>query len=555
MKKRTMFLPVVLALVIAVMCGCSTVNSGVYTKGAIQQGRHVAAASDQPDGSGGQGAVFGTVKVNRFTESRDRRAVERHNLWLACIPLACVGTYWERPDWMLWSSDQAGYKPAGIDMAEALQSELAGSGLFRNVLGPNDTGSADWEIDGDIEMLSLMLRPHLCGLSVIMAPYVGAVGIPLGTWTFDQRVKVRLRYGGVEGASEDIFGKVFATQAEGMMAAYYGGNPMQFGYPYDSLMRPMVSTILAELPPTLARAELSRPDKTVVKTEPAVAKKAAAVAVSSPTPAVPAAAAISKRGIHWAVIIGVSAYRDTRIAPLRYATHDAQKFYDWIISPQGGRHSPANVKLLLDADATAVNIRQALFGWLQQAVAEDQVTIYFAGHGSPDAPGSSSNLFLLPCDTDYGNISSTAFPMWDVETALKRYVRARRVVVIADACHSAGVGEGFDIARRSGRGLAVNPIGAGFEQLANVGEGACVICASGGAQTSQEGEQWGGGHGVFTYFLLNGLRGDADFLKDGHITLGELTQYVSEQVRRATKNTQTPIISGRYDPSWVLSSP
>lgn len=551
-----MFLRVISAVAISAMCGCSTVNSSVYTKGAIQESRHVAAASGLTERAGGQGACFGTVKVNRFTESRERRAVERHNLWLACIPIACVGTYWERPDWMIWPSDQAGYKPAGMDMAEALQAELADSGLFRNVLGPKDEGSADWEIDGDIEVLSLMLRPHLCGLSVIVAPYIGALGVPLGTWDFDQRVKVRLRYGGVEGHAEDVFGKVFATRATGTMAAYYGGNPLQFGYPYDGLMRPVVSDILAELPPTLAKAELSRPAKVIVKTEPAVEKKVAVAAVvPSPKPAAPAAEALSKRGIHWAVIVGVSSYRDTRIASLRYATHDAQKFYEWIISPQGGRHSPANVKLLLDADATAVNIRQALFGWLQQSVAEDQVTIYFAGHGSPDSPDSSSNLFLLPYDTDYGNISSTAFPMWDVETALKRYVRARRVVVIADACHSAGVGEGFDIARRSGRGLAVNPIGAGFEQLANVGEGTCVICASGGAQTSQEGQQWGGGHGVFTYFLLQGLQGNADFQKDGVITLGELTQFVSEQVRRATRNSQTPIISGRYDPSWVLSRP
>ena len=65
----------------------------------------------------------------------------------------------------------------------------------------------------------------------------------------------------------------------------------------------------------------------------------------------------------------------------------------------------------------------------------------------------------------------------------------------------------------------------------------------------------GGGYGVFTYFLLQGLNGQADFPRDGRITLGKLTQYVSEQVRRATRNAQTPIVSGRYDPAWLIAHP
>jgi uncharacterized caspase-like protein len=258
-------------------------------------------------------------------------------------------------------------------------------------------------------------------------------------------------------------------------------------------------------------------------------------------------------GIRWAVVIGISSYKDSRIPALRYAVSDARAFYQWMVSPQGGRYAPANVKLLVDDGATTINIRQALFDWLQQAVAEDQVTIYYAGHGSPDSPDSKANLFLLTYDTDYSHISATGFPMWDVETALKRYIRAKRVIVIADACHAAGVGEGFDIARRAGRGMNANSIDTGLENLASVSEGTCVISASGGNQTSQEGEQWGGGHGVFTHYLLKGLEGEADYPRTGKVSLGKITQYVSEQVRRATRNSQTPIISGRYDPSWTIA--
>jgi uncharacterized caspase-like protein len=197
-------------------------------------------------------------------------------------------------------------------------------------------------------------------------------------------------------------------------------------------------------------------------------------------------------------------------------------------------------------------MRSALFVWLKQALEEDMVTIYFAGHGSPESPDSPNNLFLLPFDVQYDNIPSTGFPMWDIETALKRYIKAKKVVVIADACHSGGVGQSFDIARRANRGLKVNPISSGIQSLTKVGDGICVISASDEKQYSQESKDWGGGHGVFTYFLLKGLKGDADYNKDTSVTLGELTSYLSQEVRRATKNAQSPTVAGRYDPALTI---
>jgi uncharacterized caspase-like protein len=66
----------------------------------------------------------------------------------------------------------------------------------------------------------------------------------------------------------------------------------------------------------------------------------------------------------------------------------------------------------------------------------------------------SSSLY----DTQYDNIAATGFPMWDIQTALKRFIKARKVVVIADACHSGGVGHSFDIARRASRAILINPL-------------------------------------------------------------------------------------------------
>lgn len=271
-------------------------------------------------------------------------------------------------------------------------------------------------------------------------------------------------------------------------------------------------------------------------------------ASSAPSPTVkPAPSHLMRQ--KWALIVGISRYQDSRIPGLRYATEDARAFYEWIISPQGGRYAPSRVKLLIDENATLAGIKDALFFWMQKALAEDVVTLYFACHGSPDSPDTSENLFLLPFDTVYDKISTTGFPMWDIETAINRYIKAKKIIVIADACHSGGIGQEFDISHRGNRGLGINPISSGFHSLSNVGEGICVISASDSRQYSQESEKWGGGHGVFTYFLLNALKGAADYNKDDNVSLGELIPYLSEHVRRDTRNAQSPIVTGKFDPA------
>ncbi|CAN2048516.1 hypothetical protein GMMP13_590001 [Candidatus Magnetomoraceae bacterium gMMP-13] len=181
------------------------------------------------------------------------------------------------------------------------------------------------------------------------------------------------------------------------------------------------------------------------------------------------------------------------------------------------------------------------------------VIIFFAGHGSSESPDSKENLFLLPYDVEYDDIATSGFPMWDIETALKRFIKAKKVVVIADACHSGGIGYTFDIARRSNRSIKVNPISSAFQNLSQIGDGICVISASDDKQFSQESQKWGGGHGVFTYFLLQALKGKADYNQDGSVSLGELIPFVSEKVRRETINSQTPTVAGRFDPALTIA--
>jgi hypothetical protein len=74
-------------------------------------------------------------------------------------------------------------------------------------------------------------------------------------------------------------------------------------------------------------------------------------------------------------------------------------------------------------------------------------------------------------------------------------------------------------------------------------------------QLSQEDARWGGGHGVFTHFLLEALRGAADEDGDQIVTLGESVEYVRDRVRRETGNAQIPTISQTaFDPYLPLGT-
>jgi hypothetical protein len=242
----------------------------------------------------------------------------------------------------------------------------------------------------------------------------------------------------------------------------------------------------------------------------------------------------------WAVVIGISEYADKRIAALRFADDDARAVHDFLRSETGGAIPDDRIRLLLDEEATAEAIREALFVFLQQAAPEDQVLLYVASHGAPD-PNRPANLYILPYDTDIEAIAATAFPMWDVKTALRRHIDAERVAVIADACHSGGaLAEG------------VSPIGGAFGDLFDASR-RVTLSAADATEQSIEGEEWGGGHGVFTYVLMEGLRGEADLDGDGEVTFTEVATYVEDRVPTLSDGFQHPQRSGRGD--LTLSRP
>jgi tetratricopeptide (TPR) repeat protein len=144
--------------------------------------------------------------------------------------------------------------------------------------------------------------------------------------------------------------------------------------------------------------------------------------------------------------------------------------------------------------------------------------------------------------------------MREILDSIRDNLLSQKVVIIADTCHSAAIGG--DIGRRS-RINSTAIVNKYFEELAKSEEGTALLTSAEANEVAFEDKKWGGGHGVFTHFLLEGLSGKADGYgggkKDGIISIGELFEYVRDKVKEDTEYKQHPLIgSSRYDRNLPL---
>ena len=253
----------------------------------------------------------------------------------------------------------------------------------------------------------------------------------------------------------------------------------------------------------------------------------------------------------YAVVVGVSDYKDPRIPDLKYADADSQAFYDFITRPIGGNFNKENVLLLKNEQATLKNVKLAITNFLKKAIDTDFVVIFMACHGEPE-PDRPNNIYLLMHDSELDSLSATAYHMENVNTDMKRYISAKRLIFFADACHSAGLTEGGV----GTRGFS-NTVNIALSALKSTREGWGIVSASRAGEVSMESSQWGGGHGAFTYYLLEGMKGkaDAEGNKNGIVTLAESFDFLDDKVKRATQNAQHPDTAGNFDNNIPLGFP
>jgi hypothetical protein len=243
------------------------------------------------------------------------------------------------------------------------------------------------------------------------------------------------------------------------------------------------------------------------------------------------------KGRKFAIIIGVSLYKyhDGGLNDLGYADADARAIRDFLQRREGGGFSPSDVLYLENAQATINAVRQAMSSFLAKAGRDDLLFIFLASHGAPD-PYDPSKLYFLLHDTKVADMANTALPMRELQEELEARVRAERVVVLIDTCHSAGLSGKQIVGTRALENNLVNLYATKLYKE----EGRAVLTSSDVSEVSQESAQWGGGHGVFTYALLEAFRGAADTNLDRLITAGELFNYVRDRVALETSFQQNP---------------
>lgn len=274
----------------------------------------------------------------------------------------------------------------------------------------------------------------------------------------------------------------------------------------------------------------------------------------------------AKRDVNlWAVVIGVSRYKygdqnvdGNQISNLKNAAEDATEIYKFLRSNEGGNFPESNISLLVDDQATKANIETAL-NKLKQSKPDDYFVVFIAAHGVIwQERGTSGRTEEFPYfvlyDTDPRTIAQSGLRMEAFKRAVNS-IPAKKGLVISDTCHSAGV-----MLDSGSRGLAVTQRANNqwLDSLKEIPRGIGFLSAADQNESSLEKDELG--HGVFTYCLLEAVRGNADFDADGKVTFEELRTYVRDEVPKMTNNRQHPqyattMLSANQLPLSVVSYP
>lgn len=218
-----------------------------------------------------------------------------------------------------------------------------------------------------------------------------------------------------------------------------------------------------------------------------------------------------------AIIIGIEDYK---YAPtVDFASNDARVFYQYSKSVFG--IPERNIYYRINDGATSGEFNKifAEDGWIARRLKKEKtdVIVYYSGHGAPDT--KSEKGYLIPHDID-PNYANTGVSLDFIYSSLSK-LKAKSVTLFIDACFS---GES-----RSEEMLiaGIRPISVKIKNPILTTENMAVFSASTGEQYSSAYPEKQ--HGLFTYFLLKGLKGKAKG-SDNKITLDELQSYIYKNV-------------------------
>ncbi len=233
----------------------------------------------------------------------------------------------------------------------------------------------------------------------------------------------------------------------------------------------------------------------------------------------------------YAVLIGAEKYQ--KFPQLRYTVNDCTQLQQTLV--ERGGFAPWQMTVITDDNQYFQPNREAVMAQLQSVLGrvgpDDEVLVFFSGHGCQDAQGS---LYLATLDCDPDNPAETGVPILWLREQLAA-CKAKFKLLILDACH-AGSEKGEEQ-----KGVAAQQLGKPFDtpELNSV----VTLASSKDSETSQEWDEKQ--QSLFTYWLNQGLKGHADENGDGSVDIDELNKYVHRNVTHTAEKRfhrqQTPV--------------
>lgn len=227
----------------------------------------------------------------------------------------------------------------------------------------------------------------------------------------------------------------------------------------------------------------------------------------------------------WVLLVGVNKYQDENLPALRYSALDCQGLGEALAeATQGFPHKEVIIHHDFAVQVPHLKIvRTSLKQIVSEAKPQDTILFYFSGHGvlEPD----SQQVVLCLADTEKGNLLDTSLGLQELLQMLGNS-SAHQQLVWLDACHSGGMtlrgsrGEGVPLLNPTLQLVEV------LRQRAAQSKGFYALLSCDHTQQSWEFPELG--HGVFTYYLMRGLLGEAAD-SQGVIDADGLYKYVYHQ--------------------------
>ena len=231
----------------------------------------------------------------------------------------------------------------------------------------------------------------------------------------------------------------------------------------------------------------------------------------------------------WPVIIGIAQYAHMPV--LRFSDDDAYRLLAFLKSPEGGAIPDQQIKLLIDEDATRENIIDALQEQFGRADENDMVMLYYSGHGI--------NGSLLPINFDGFNNKL----YHDEIVQIMESSKAKHKLCLIDACYAGSMQEV--------KSDFITGINNFYGRLNQERGGTAMILSCKEREVSLEDS--GLRQGIFSHYLMKGLKGMADKNNNKVVSIIELFEFIKGQVSLYTGNIQNPILEGNYNPNMPVA--